>query len=307
MGRRRRGRPIDGVLALDKPAGMSSNAALQKVRALFYAAKAGHTGSLDPAATGVLPLCFGRATRFARFLLDADKQYLCRCVFGVRTRTGDAEGEVIEQCDAGALDAERLARVLEDFRGAVSQTPPMYSAVKVRGQPLYRLARQGLEVERPARTVQIRRLQLLSFAAGSRAQAELAIHCSKGAYIRTLVEDIGRALECGAHVSRLHRTHAGGFSQEDAVSLEELESLKRRGACAEMDSLLRPTDDMVAHLPEICLPAAGGFHLRCGQAVRAVGGDADGLVRIRLHSGEFIGVGEMFGDGTLTPRCMLAA
>ncbi len=304
---RRRGRPIDGVLALNKPAGLSSNAALQRAKALFHALKAGHTGSLDPAATGVLPLCFGRATRFAGFLLDADKRYRCRCVFGLSTTTGDVEGEITGEWDAGTLDARRLESVLAEFRGTISQVPPMYSALKRGGQPLYRLARQGLEVERAAREVQIRHLQLLSFCPGSRAQAELTVHCSKGVYIRTLIEDIGRRLGCGAYVTGLHRTRAGGFDERDAIELQTLEELKQRAAYAEMDALLCSVDHAVAHLPEVCLPAAGGMRLRRGQPVRPAMRVADGLVCVRLHSGEFIGVGEMLDGGVLAPRRLVAA
>ena len=208
-------RKVDGVLILDKPRGMSSNAALQKVRWLLNAEKAGHTGSLDPLATGVLPLCFGEATKFSQYLLDADKGYETVMQLGVTTTTGDAEGEVVEQRPVEVGEAQ-LLEALEGFRGAISQIPPMYSALKRDGQPLYKLARAGEVVEREARSVTIARLELAAFE-GDRPRLQVA--CSKGTYIRTLVEDIGQVLGCGAHVAELRRTQVGPFSLAQAVSM----------------------------------------------------------------------------------------
>ena len=201
MARQRRGRPLDGILVLDKPAGVSSNRALQMVKRLYGAAKAGHTGSLDPLATGVLPLCFGEATKFSQFLLDADKAYESTFVLGVATATGDAEGEVLETLDAAAVTAADVAAALAGFRGEIEQVPSMYSALKHHGQPLYKLARRGEEVERKARRVVIRKLELRDFRGGALPEVDVYLECSKGTYVRSIAEDLGRMLACGAHVA----------------------------------------------------------------------------------------------------------
>ena len=231
-------RNVSGVLILDKPRGMSSNAALQKVRWLLNAEKAGHTGSLDPLATGVLPLCFGEATKFSQYLLDADKGYETLARLGVTTTTGDAEGEVLEERQV-TVGREALEAVLPRFRGEIEQVPPMYSALKKDGQPLYKLARAGEVVEREARSVTIARLELLAFEAPC---ATLAVSCSKGTYIRTLVEDIGRELGCGAHVAALRRTQAGPFGLAQAVTLEELVQVHAEGGNEALDRFLLPVD-----------------------------------------------------------------
>ncbi|MBP6699907.1 MAG: tRNA pseudouridine(55) synthase TruB, partial [Halioglobus sp.] len=192
MARQRRGRPLDGILVLDKPAGVSSNRALQMVKRLYGAAKAGHTGSLDPLATGVLPLCFGEATKFSQFLLDADKAYESTFVLGVATATGDAEGEVLETLDAAAVTAADVAAALASFRGEIEQVPSMYSALKHHGQPLYKLARRGEEVERKARRVVIRQLELRAFRGGALPEVDVYLECSKGTYVRSIAEDLGR-------------------------------------------------------------------------------------------------------------------
>src|SRR5690606_24963417 len=214
-----------------KPAGITSNDTLQKAKYLFYAAKAGHTGSLDPMATGVLPICFGEATKFTQFLLDADKCYLSTFRLGVTTTTGDAEGEVIETRSAAGIDAARVEDAMAALEGDILQVPPMYSALKKDGVPLYKLAREGIEVERQARPVTIFSYQLLAFRAGEVAEADVEIRCSKGTYVRTLAEDLGAALGCGGHVSRLHRSAAGCFTDADAISLDALTALRegRRG------------------------------------------------------------------------------
>jgi len=209
MARRRRGRSLDGILVLDKPSGVSSNRALQMAKRLYGAAKAGHTGSLDPLATGVLPLCFGEATKFSQFLLDADKAYESTFVLGVATATGDAEGEVQVTGDASAVTEADVAAALDTFRGEIEQVPSMYSALKHQGQPLYKLARQGKEVERKTRRVVIKQLDLRAFRGGAQAQVDIYLECSKGTYVRSLAEDLGAVLACGAHVSRLRRTRAG--------------------------------------------------------------------------------------------------
>lgn len=299
---KRRGRPIDGILIVDKPAGATSNAVLQNVKHMFFAAKAGHTGSLDPLATGVLPLCFGEATKFSQYLLDADKTYRSTFVFGVTTATGDADGEVLEQCDAGALTADQIEAALAQFRGPIEQVPSMYSAIKQNGQPLYKLARQGIEVERAARSVTVHELVLETFRPGPRPEAELLIRCTKGTYVRSIAEDLGRALGCGAHVSTLRRIQAGPFAEADCVSLATLQTLKDREAFAEMDRLLRPADTAVNALPLVVLVESAGFYLRQGQPVLVPKSPTEGLVRLQLASGEFVGVGEILDDGRVAPR-----
>jgi len=214
-------RDVHGILLFDKPAGLTSNAALQAVKRLYRARKAGHTGSLDPLATGLLPLCFGEATKISGFLLDADKHYLVRCQLGIRTVTGDAEGEVLEQRPVPALDVPGLVRVLEGFLGAIDQVPPMYSALKHKGERLYNLARQGVEVERQSRSVTIHALELLHLEG---SVADLRVHCSKGTYVRTLCHDLGQQLGCGAHVTALRRLRVGCFGVDECLPLAELEA-----------------------------------------------------------------------------------
>lgn len=305
MARRRRGRAIDGILVLDKPAGMSSNQALQVAKRLYCAAKAGHTGSLDPLATGVLPLCFGEATKFSQFLLDADKAYESTFVLGAVTDTGDAEGQVVDTCDAGGVTEADVVAALAAFRGEIEQTPSMYSAIKHQGQPLYKLARQGVEVERKARRVVIKRLDLVDFRGGPRAELDIYLECSKGTYVRSIAEDLGRALGCGAHVAQLRRTMAGPFRLADSVSLGTLEALKANGQEAQMDALLLPADAAVEALPLVRLSESGGFYIRQGQPVQVPNAPCDGMVRVALESGEFLGVGEILDDGRVAPRRLI--
>ena len=302
MARQRRGRPIDGILVLNKPTGMTSNAALQTVKRLYAAAKAGHTGSLDPLATGVLPLCFGEATKFSQYLLDADKIYRSTFVFGVTTASGDSDGEVLKRCDTSQLTQEKVEAALAQFRGDIEQIPSMFSAIKKDGQPLYKLARQGIEVERKARAVTIYELRIEAFRAGTNAEVDIFVHCSKGTYVRSLAEDLGKALGCGAHVSKLHRVQSGPFSEADSVSLLTLESLKARDAVAGMDALLRPATLALGALPKVVLAEAAGFYLRQGQPVLVPKAPTEGLVQLELASGEFIGVGEILDDGRVAPR-----
>lgn len=307
MGRQRRGRPIDGILVLDKPEGMSSNRALQVAKRLYDAAKAGHTGSLDPLATGVLPLCFGEATKFSQFLLDADKAYQSTFVLGMATATGDAEGEVLQTLDAGHIGEQQVAVALEAFRGEIEQTPSMFSAIKHQGQPLYKLARQGVEVERKSRRVVVKQLELLAFRTGARAEVEIYLECSKGTYVRSIAEELGRALGCGAHVASLRRSRAGPFSLADSVSLGTLEALKANGQEAQMDALLLPADAAVKTLPLVRLSESGGFYIRQGQPVQVPNAPRDGMVRVALESGEFLGVGEILDDGRVAPRRLIVA
>lgn len=305
MGRQRRGRPLDGILVLDKPAGVSSNRALQMVKRLYGAAKAGHTGSLDPLATGVLPLCFGEATKFSQFLLDADKAYESTFVLGVATATGDAEGEVLETLDAAAVTAADVAAALAGFRGEIEQVPSMYSALKHHGQPLYKLARRGEEVERKARRVVIRKLELRDFRGGALPEVDVYLECSKGTYVRSIAEDLGRMLACGAHVAKLRRTRAGAFGIGDSVTIATLEALQASERSADMDALLLPADAALEGLPLVRLSASGGFYMRQGQPVLVPNAPCDGMVRVALETGEFLGIGEILDDGRVAPRRLI--
>jgi len=305
MARVRRGRPVDGILLLDKPLGVSSNHALQSVKRLYEAAKAGHTGSLDPLATGVLPLCFGEATKFSQYLLDADKAYESTFVLGTVTDTGDAEGRVLEDKDASGVTESDVITALQAFEGDIEQIPSMFSAIKQGGQPLYKLARKGLEVERKPRSVVIKTLQLRAFRGGERPEADIYLECSKGTYVRSLAEDLGRAIGCGAFVSALRRTRAGPFGIEDSVTLNGLEALKGAGESGVLDTLLLPTDAALGALPLVRLSESSGFYMRQGQPVMVSNGPRDGIVRVALDSGEFLGVGEMLDDGRVAPRRLI--
>ena len=305
MARVRHGRPVDGILLLDKPLGVSSNHALQSVKRLYEAAKAGHTGSLDPLATGVLPLCFGEATKFSQYLLDADKAYESTFVLGTVTDTGDAEGRVLEDKDASGVTESNVITALQAFEGDIEQIPSMFSAIKQGGQPLYKLARKGLEVERKPRSVVIKTLQLRAFRGGERPEADIYLECSKGTYVRSLAEDLGRAIGCGAFVSALRRTRAGPFGIEDSMTLNALEALKGAGESGQLDTLLLPTDAALGALPLVRLSESSGFYMRQGQPVMVSNGPRDGIVRVALDSGEFLGVGEMLDDGRVAPRRLI--
>ena len=305
MARRRRGRSLDGILVLDKPHGVSSNRALQMAKRLYGAAKAGHTGSLDPLATGVLPLCFGEATKFSQYLLDADKAYESTFVLGVATATGDAEGEVLAAVDASAVTEADVAAALETFRGEIEQIPSMYSALKHQGQPLYKLARQGKEVERKARRVVIKQLELRGFRSGAKAEVDIYLECSKGTYVRSIAEDLGSMLSCGGHVSRLRRTRAGAFGIEDSVTMATLEALHANDRIADMDALLLSADAAVEGLPLVKLSQSGGFYIRQGQPVLVPNAPCDGMVRVALETGEFLGIGEILDDGRVAPRRLI--
>jgi len=305
VGKRRHGRPLDGILVLDKPLGLTSNRALQMAKRLFVAAKAGHTGSLDPLATGVLPLCFGEATKFSQYLLDADKAYESSFVLGVATATGDAEGEVLATQDASGVTRDHIERALENFRGEIDQVPSMFSAIKQDGKPLYKLAREGREVERKARRVVIKQLELRAFRAGDKAEVDIYLECSKGTYVRSIAEDLGKALGCGAHVSALRRTRAGPFEIADSVTLNTLEALKSNDQLAEMDKLLLPADAALGGLPLVKLSESGGFYLRQGQPVQVPNAPCNGMVRVALETGEFLGIGEILDDGRVAPRRLI--
>ncbi len=294
-------RNVSGIILLDKPKGFSSNAALQKVRWLLNAGKAGHTGSLDPLATGVLPLCFGEATKFSQYLLDADKGYETLMQLGVTTTTADAEGDVLEEREVTVGRAE-IEAALPAFRGPIRQVPPMYSALKRDGQPLYKLARAGQVVEREPRSVTINRLELLSVEGN---QARLDVACSKGTYIRTLVEDLGHVLGCGAHVAELRRTQAGPFSLAQTVTLEELEQVHADGGNEAVDQFLMPSDSGLEHWPLVHFSEHSAFYWLHGQPVRAPDAPQFGMVRVQDHNGRFIGIGEVSEDGRIAPRRLI--
>jgi tRNA pseudouridine55 synthase len=304
MGRRRRhGRDLTGIILLDKPVGLGSTQVLQRVKNLFQARKGGHTGSLDRLASGLLPLCFGEATKISGFLLDADKRYRSTFRLGVVTSTGDAEGEVIERHDPPQLDEREILRVLAEFKGPIEQVPPMHSAIKHQGQRLYKLAHQGITVERRPRSVTIYRLELLGFGDG---RLRVEVDCSKGTYIRTLAEDIGKRLGCGGSVESLHRFGAGPFDAKDMVSLSELEERAERGLAA-LDELLLPIEAAVAHWPGIRLPDAVAYYLRRGQPVLVPHAPTEGWVRIFADGDRFVGIGEVLDDGRVAPRRLMNA
>jgi len=260
---RRPRRNVDGVLLLDKPAGLSSNAALQRAKRCFDAEKAGHTGTLDPLASGLLPLCFGEATKFAQFLLDATKRYTATVRFGVTTATGDAEGEILETRVVRLTRAD-VESALPAFMGRLTQIPHAYSALKFQGRNYYEYARAGLAVERTPREIEILRLSLLAW---DPPDAMLDVVCSKGTYIRVLAEDIGRALDCGAHVAGLRRTASGGFGIAEAIALERLEAMSE----SERGAALLPAAVLLRDIPSLDLPASEAGHFRQGRAVPAPG------------------------------------
>lgn len=285
-------RRVDGVLLLDKPSGMTSNAALQVARRLFNAAKAGHTGTLDPLATGLLPLCFGEATKFAGELLDADKSYRATLQLGVSTDTADAEGRVLETRPV-AVDESRLHDVLGRFIGEIEQVPPMHSALKRDGKPLYEYARAGIELVREPRRVRIHRLELIGLAGD---QAVIDVDCSKGTYVRVLAADIGAVLGCGAHLAALRRTRIGRLEVTAAVSLPQLETLPAEGR----DGLLAPPDALLDDMPAVRLNSLETNRILHGQGIRWLG---EAGQRYRLYSdGGFLGLAELSSDGWLNPR-----
>lgn len=290
--------PRDGVLLLDKPVGYTSNQALQAAKRLLNACKAGHTGSLDPIATGLLPLCFGEATKLSQFLIDADKRYRAVFRLGVATTTHDAEGEVVATRPVNVRRAE-IQAVLRAFIGEIEQVPPMYSAIKLAGRPLYELARAGVEVSRAPRRVTIHAIGMLAFE-GDRLELEVA--CSKGTYIRSLAHDLGERLGCGAHVAELRRLAVGGLSVERAVSLGALEALADPSARAQ--HLLAP-DEVLTAIPEVKLTALATHYLCQGQPVSARHAFAPGWVRLYDDAHRFLGVGEVLDDGRVAPRRLM--
>lgn len=297
---RKRGRSLDGILLLDKPKGLTSNAALQIVKRLFDARKAGHTGSLDPLASGMLPICFGEATKFSQFLLESDKHYQVTARLGIKTTTGDAEGEVIAEKLIPPLTQAQLNNLFLQFTGQIQQIPSMYSAIKQNGQPLYKLARQGLEVAREPRTIFIHTIEYLSHDLDS---FSFIVHCSKGAYVRTLIEDMGETLGCGAHVQALRRLSVGPYQPEHMQILSHLEELSSTPHA--MDRYLLPVDSAIRDWPELAMSEAAIYYLQQGQAVIAPYAPTSGWVRLTRKNGGFLGVGEILDDGRVAPRRLL--
>ena len=305
MGKRRRGgRNLNGILLLDKSGGVTSNGALQMAKKMFAAAKAGHTGSLDPLATGMLPICFGEATKFSQFLLDADKCYRVTAQLGVTTETGDADGEALETRPVDVTEA-RVLDALDGFLGEIEQVPSMYSAIKHNGTPLYKLAREGITVERQPRRVTIHEIREVRLEEGDRVSFEVS--CSKGTYVRSLVEDLGALLGCGAHVCALRRLSAGPYPAERMLTLEQLGEIKAGGGFEALDEILLPLSTSVADWPRVALGDNAAYYLRQGQPVMTGDRPADGWVSVyQASTDEFLGVGEILEDGRIAPRRLVS-
>ena len=302
MGRSRKGRDVSGVIVLDKPRGMPSSTAVQRVKSLFGARKVGHTGSLDPLATGVLPLCFGEATKFSRFLLTSDKKYWVKLKLGIRTASGDSDAVVVETRSTVNVTEDRVRQALEGFRGEIDQIPSMYSAIKYQGKPLYQYAREGVEVERESRRITVYSIELLTFLG---SEMTLQVHCSKGTYVRTIADDLGEQLECGAHVVELRRLMAGPFKEEDLVTLGEIESARAEG---HLEKLLAPVSSAVSQWPTVRLNEASAYYLRQGQPVLVPHAPAEGWVQLRESCSNddwFLGMGEIMEDGRIAPRRLI--
>ncbi len=303
MAKRKKGRSIDGIVILDKALGISSNRALQEVKRIYDAQKAGHTGSLDPLATGVLPLCLGEATKVSQFLLDSDKKYRARVKLGVRTDSGDSEGNVLESCAEVHVTEQQVKEALKRFEGEIEQIPPMHSALKVNGVPLYKMARKGQTIEREARLITVYSIELTALEGD---ELELEIACSKGTYIRTIADDLGQALGCGAHIIALRRTQAGAFTEADCVTTEALQAELAAGGLDSIDDHLIPMDQAIADLPEVVLPSITASFIKNGQPVLVRHLPEEGLVRL-YEEGQFIGIGCIDDDGKVAPRRLIVA
>jgi len=301
VAKNRKGRLLNGILLLDKAIGLSSNAALQQVKRLYSAQKAGHTGSLDPLATGMLPICFGEATKMSAFLLGADKRYQVVIKLGVTTTTGDAEGDILEQCATSHVTLDQVCSVIPQFVGVQMQIPPMYSALKVNGQPLYKLARQGKTIERKPREITIFDIKI---AALKNEELELEVHCSKGTYIRTLAEDIGEVLQCGGHVSALRRLCVANFATENMLTFSDLEQMAKVSA-EKLDAQLLPMETALYQLPTVKISDEMAVYLTQGQAVLVPRAPRKGYVQLLQGGNAFVGVGRVQEDGRIAPKRML--
>jgi len=294
--RRKRGLDIHGVILLDKPAGISSNRALQRVRGIFQARKAGHTGSLDPFATGMLPICLGEASKTAAFMLEAGKQYHATARLGEATSTGDIEGEIIQTCSVPDIEPEKLSQHLQPFVGEIEQLPPMYSALKHEGKPLYEYARAGVEIERATRAVKIYSLSLVEWRAPT---LSFDVHCSKGTYIRTLAEDIAAALGSCAHLIKLRRTFVEPFETSPMVTLQQLQSAKDEGS---LQDFLLPTDVGLLDWPRVELDTAQQGKFKHGNHFEVSAGDLTvGQVRVYGPAGDLLGLAEVSTESILQP------
>jgi tRNA pseudouridine55 synthase len=309
VARRRKGRAIDGIFLLDKPLGISSNHALQRVKRAYFAAKAGHTGALDPLATGMLPICLGEATKFSQFLLDTDKTYQVTAKLGIRTTTSDADGEVVERKDVD-VSMEQLLSACEQFRGLIKQVPSMYSALKFEGNPLYYYARMGIDIARDPRQLTIYKLELLRFEGD---EVDLSVHCSKGTYIRTLVDDFGQVLGCGAFVSKLHRTQVSDYPSDKMLSLEQLDELLVQAQTQGLepstllDPLLIHMDTAAKGLPRVELDDKQTDFFSHGNPAQTIAPhNLEVTTQVRVYTDTvpelFMGVGEIGADGRVNPR-----
>jgi tRNA pseudouridine55 synthase len=305
MAKRSKGRPVDGILLLNKPIGISSNKALQQAKSVYFAQKAGHTGALDPLATGMLPICFGEATKFTQFLLDTDKTYVVRAKLGERTTTSDSDGEIVSTKDVN-VTAEQLSEEIAKFLGESDQYPSMYSALKYEGRPLYKYAREGIEVPRKCRKINVFSLTLDEFDEANN-EVQMTAHVSKGTYIRTIVDDLGENLGCCAHVIMLHRSAVGHYPADKMVSLEQLEALLVKAKQEELtpstylDELLLPMDTALVGLPVVELSKEQGSSFSHGQAVVLDIELPEGAIKV-LADGVFIGTGERNPDGHLKSK-----
>ena len=293
-----RGRIVDGVLPLDKPPGMTSNRILQRVKGMYQARKAGHTGSLDPLASGMLPICFGQATKLSAYLLGADKVYRVTAKFGVKTDTADADGQIVAESELREVDRGVLESALRRFRGEIQQIPPMYSALKKDGKRLYEYAREGKEIPRDPRAVHIHAFEIDAY---DPHKPTFQVRCSKGTYIRTLVEDVAESIGTVAHVIALRRLAVFPFRASDLVSIEDLEAASGAGF-APLDAYLRPVDEVIADWPAVYLNRQESYYLRQGHSVNNRPGPESGLVRLYDESRLFLGIGEVRLDGRIAPK-----
>lgn len=298
-------RTVNGILLLNKPLGITSNAALQRVKYLFQAKKAGHTGSLDPLATGMLPICFGEATKFSQFLLDSDKVYDVTAQLGTMTTTGDREGTVTETKPVGTFSEEQLRQTLQTFMGEIEQIPPMFSALKVKGKPLYELARQGVEIERAPRRITVFAITFNHYDSDTQ-QLAFTVHCSKGTYVRTLVEDIGHALGTGAHVAALCRTSVTPYLDKTVYTFDDLQALYDTKGLSALDECLLPVETSVHPFPAVQLSTSAAYYLNLGQPVRATLTISSTYIRLYTEDGRFLGVGEATEDGRVKPYRLAA-
>jgi tRNA pseudouridine55 synthase len=313
MARTRKGRAVNGIILLNKGLGLSSNHALQQVKRMFNAAKAGHTGALDPLATGMLPICLGEATKFSQFLLDTDKTYQVTAKLGVRTTTSDADGEVVETHPVNITEVQ-LISACEKFKGPIKQVPSMFSALKHQGKPLYFYARQGIDIPREARDITIFSLSIDRFETD---EVDMTVHSSKGTYIRSLVDDIGQLLGCGAYVSKLHRTQVTDYPADKMMTMESLQALRNQidiemtdllddQTFTALDQLLMPMDSAVKTLDSVKIEQIAEGFFRNGNPVNFIGSTGyaqDSLIRVySKDSGLFLGVGFIDSDGKVAPK-----